>query len=196
MAYKIAVTGGIGSGKSVALSVAKEFKFKCFSCDTIARTLYRDQNMRNKIRELFGDAPFSSDGRVLRKRLAKIVFSDRNELLKLNALTHTAIINKLNDLMSAVRGVCVVEVPLLFECKMENDFDMVIVVMRDLDSRIKAVCERDGVKEEDVQKRIKNQFDYAKLDKNAHTIICNDGSFEELKDKLRCVFEKVKKQNS
>lgn len=192
MAYKIAVTGGIGSGKSLALSVAKELKLKCFSCDKIARTIYRDQSMRDRVRELFGDGVFSSDGRVLRKRLAKIVFSDKSELKKLNALTHSAIISKLNDLMSAVRGICVVEVPLLFECKLENDFDMVIVVLRDLNSRIKSVTERDGISADEVIKRVKNQFDYAKLDKNAHTIICNDGSIDELRDKLRYVFETVK----
>lgn len=185
MAKKIALTGGIGSGKSLALKYAKELGYKTISCDEISRTIYRDQKLKAEIKKEFGDGAFSSDGRLIRKRLANLVFSDADKVKKLNALTHPVIINKMFSQMNSAKQDCVVEVPLLFESGLEKNFDQVIVVMRDEDDRVNSVANRDGVSETEVKNRIKNQFDYAKIDKNAHTLIYNDGTVAEFKDKIR-----------
>ena len=189
MVYKIAITGGIGSGKSVALKILKDLGCKTFSCDKISRTIYRDAELKDNVREIFGEEVFSSDGRVLRKRLAKKVFSDKALVKALNELTHCKIRQKLLSAMDRVKGVAVAEVPLLFESGMQNDFDKVIILMRDETVRFLAVSERDGLSQEQIERRMANQIDYNKLDKTAYTVICNDGDIESLRDKLRCVVE-------
>ena len=185
MAKKIALTGGIGSGKSIALDYAKSLGYKTISCDKISREIYRDDNLKAEIKKEFGDAVFSSDGKVVRKRLAKAVFGDSQKVAKLNALTHPVIVNKMIGQMNSSKRDCVVEVPLLFESGIEKLFDQVIVVMRDECDRVKAVSMRDGITANEVQKRIKNQYNYAKIDKNAHTLIYNDGTVEEFKVKVK-----------
>ena len=191
MAIKIAITGGIGSGKSVALQILKELGCKVFSCDKISRTIYRDAEVKAEVEKIFGKEVFSSDGRVIRKRLAKKVFVDKTLVKKLNGITHGKIRHKLLSSMERVNGIAVAEVPLLFESGMDGDFDKVIVLMRDTDERISSVQKRDNLSKEEVLKRIANQFDYANIGQTAHTIIYNDGDFNSLRDKLRCVIENL-----
>lgn len=185
MAKKIALTGGIGSGKSLALAYAKKLGFKTISCDEISRKIYRDDNLKAEIKKEFSDEVFSSDGRLIRKRLAKKVFGNAEMVKKLNALTHPVIVKNMLDAINSSKTNCVVEVPLLFESGLEKYFDKVIVIMRNETDRIDAVVKRDGITAEEVEKRIKNQFDYAKIQKNAHTLIYNDGTVAEFEDKLR-----------
>ena len=104
---------------------------------------------------------------------------------KLNALTHPVIVKNMLDAINSSKTNCVVEVPLLFESGLEKYFDKVIVIMRNETDRIDAVVKRDGITAEEVEKRIKNQYDYAKIQKNAHTLIYNDGTVAEFEDKLR-----------
>ena len=187
MAKKIALTGGIGSGKSLALAYAKKLGFKTISCDEISRKIYRDDNLKAEIKKEFSDEVFSSDGRLIRKRLAKKVFGNAEMVKKLNALTHPVIVKNMLDAINSSKTNCVVEVPLLFESGLEKYFDKVIVIMRNKTDRIDAVVKRDGITAEEVEKRIKNQYDYAKIQKNAHTLIYNDGTVAEFEDKLRQV---------
>ena len=184
MAKKIALTGGIGSGKSLALDCAKELGYNTVSCDEISRKIYRDKTLKEEIKKEFGDSVFSSNGRLIRKRLAKLVFGDTGKVAKLNALTHPVIIQKAFKKASLSKRDCVIEVPLLFESGLEKEFDQVIVVMRDKNARVNSVVERDKISKEDVENRIKNQFDYAKIDQNAHTLIYNDGTVDEFKVKI------------
>ena len=185
MAKKIALTGGIGSGKSIALNFAKKLGYKTLSCDEISRKIYRDKGLKAEIKKAFGEDVFSSDGRLIRKRLALVVFGDSEKVKKLNSITHPVIVDKMLSVINSSKKSCVVEVPLLFENNLEKYFDKVIVIMRDKKARIDAVIGRDGISEEEVEKRIKNQYDYAKLPKNAHTLIYNDGTVAEFEDKLR-----------
>lgn len=191
MSYKIAITGGIGSGKSEALKIFKDLGCKTFSCDKISRTIYRDADLRLKIKEYFGQEVFSSDGRVLRKRLAKKVFADKSLVERLNELTHGKIRQRLLRAMSGVNGVAVAEVPLLFESGMQDDFDKVIILMRADKDRVLSVQKRDGLSEEQIARRMENQVDYNKLDKTAYTVIWNDGDMDALCRKLRCVVESL-----
>ena len=68
---------------------------------------------------------------------------------------------------------------------------MVIVLKRPLKDRVKSVCIRSGMTEEEVFNRIKNQFDYESLKNNAYTIINNDGDADSLRQKIRCIISEI-----
>ena len=83
------------------------------------------------------------------------------------------------------------EVPLLFEGGYEKDFDAVIVVMRNLETRIRSAAERDKVSEQKIILRIKNQFDYEKNSVSGHTVIYNDGNLLSLTDQVKQVVNEI-----
>lgn len=176
----IAITGGIGSGKSIVLDVAKELGYPVFSADGIAADIYRDDAVLLAVKKEFPSCV--RDGQIVRAELAKEVFSDKSRLAVLDALTHPAIMKKLREAMDSAEGDAVfAEVPLLFEGGYERQFDRVIVVLRPLEDRIAALFTRNGLCREDALARIKNQFDYEKNRIIGHTVLYNDSDLATFK---------------
>lgn len=156
---RVAITGGIGSGKSSVAEYLQSLAYPVFSCDAIYQTIYPTKEYQAALAALFPSC--IKDGAVDRALLASLVFSDKNALEQLNRLSHTSIMDRLNAEMDAAAGdVVFAEVPLLFEGGYESSFDYVIVVLRPLQDRVNAICSRDNSSEEDAKARIRNQFDY------------------------------------
>lgn len=186
---KIAVTGGIGSGKSSVMQIIAELGYPVFSADAFARTIYEEEAVFRKVAEQFPGC--IAGGQVDRKKLADAVFHDRTKLSLLDQITHPAIMQKMFSQMDACSGPVFAEVPLLFEGAYEKDFDHVIVVLRGLDARIRSVCARDNVTRDEVLARIKNQYDYENNPLNGHTVIYNDGSLSSLRQQVVCALQKI-----
>ena len=159
MKKKIAITGGIGSGKSSVLRILEEMGYPIFSCDEIYRQIVHMPAYIQKIEQIFPSCV--SEGMIDKKALSNLVFGDEKKLALLNEVAHPLIMSQLLKKMDkCVEEVIFAEVPLLFEGNYENLFDKVIVVTRNLEERIKSVMERDKISEEEVQKRISSQFDF------------------------------------
>lgn len=186
---RIAVTGGIGSGKSTVCAALKKYGFPVFSCDEVYRELQREKSFLEGLKKIFPSV-VTKEG-LDKKALSAIVFSDSSALEKLNAYTHPRIMERVFERMDGF-SLAFAEVPLLFEAKLEGEFDGVLVVMRKEEDRLAAVCARDGVSEEAVRDRIKNQFDYENNLKSGHTVIYNDGDKDSLERK---VWQYIKKIN-
>ena len=88
-------------------------------------------------------------------------------------------------------GICFCEVPLLFESGAESLFDGVIIVMRNEEQRIKSVAKRDKLLEQDVKKRISNQFDYNSADFAMYYVIHNNGDLSELECQTEEIIKKI-----
>ena len=188
--FCVAVTGGIGSGKSTVLRMIGEMGYPVFSADAIARGIYADGEVLQAVRKRFPHCV--RNGEVDRKALADTVFSDRDSLLALDCVTHPAIMRRLWEKMEAAPGaVAFAEVPLLLEDGREGDFDRVLIVCRTQKDRIRAVMERDGLCREDVLARMKNQFDYEKNPLNGHTVIKNDGDLSALRAEVERVVHAI-----
>ena len=100
-------------------------------------------------------------GEIDKKLLSDIVFSNEKERLRLNQIAHPMIMQTLIEQMSeAKEEIVFAEVPLLLEGGFEKEFDQIIVVMRDLNARVQAVCNRDGISSKEAIARIQSQFDY------------------------------------
>ena len=156
---KVAVTGGIGSGKSTVARYLDALGYPVFSCDEIYKEIFPKPQYQEQLSKLFPDCMV--DGVVDRKMLARKVFSDQNELKKLNELAHKRIMETLLEKMNGVsQNIVFAEVPLLFECGYEKDFDKVIVVLRNRAARLQSVCLRDNLTADEAKKRMAKQFDY------------------------------------
>ena len=188
---KIAITGGIGSGKSTVAEIIKNLGYKVFSCDKIAHALYKTDAVKEILVKEFGEGILNSFGRVCRKKLSKTVFKSKPQLKRLNELTHPLIIQDLYDKMNKAKGIVFAEVPLLFECNMQGEFDKVFIVTRPIEDRIDSVIKRSKLSKDEVLARIKNQFNYENLPKIEHTIISNDSDLDSLTDKIRCAIDSI-----
>ena len=157
MLKKIAITGGIGSGKSMVLECAKTLGYPIFSCDEIYKKIAQSKVYIEKIKGVFPNCII--DGILDRKKLAEIVFNDNTSLETLNSIAHPMIMSRLFLEMDKIPdGLVFAEVPLLFECGYEKDFDETIYVKRNLQARINSVMERDKTDRASVLKRMQLQF--------------------------------------
>lgn len=194
MSKKIAVTGGIGSGKSTVLSFLKENGYPVFSCDEIYKQLLFDEEYIKKIKILFPSAV--QNGRIERQVLADIVFKDKQALEKLNAVAHPLIMERLYEHMrNCMDMLAFAEVPLLFEGNYQSQFDAVIVVQRSNEQRISAIVARDGLTRAEATQRIAAQFNYdspaaQKLFSNTNVfLLTNEGTELQLKHDLKKILK-------
>ena len=185
----VALTGGIGSGKSLVAHFLREMGYPVFSCDELYKEVIESDEYIQKLKILFPTAV--QDGKVDRKTLSEIVFNDEDQLEQLNSLAHPLIMDLLMKKMKVCdERLAFAEVPLLFEGNFENLFDKVIYIARDKTQRVQAVLQRDGLSVEDIEKRIQRQFDgdtvsgQERLKKCNAIVIYNNGDKESLKEKI------------
>ena len=180
----IALTGGIGSGKSRAAAILEEFGAHSISADTLAReVLERGENGYNEVIAHFGDK-ILNEGQIDRKKLAEIVFNDAKQLEVLESITHPLIRAKFISETRALpeSTVVVYEIPLLAESisrQKQLDFDHVIVLESETETRVARLIER-GLSAKEAQLRIANQYSDAQRKEIATHLIKNEGSLEEL----------------
>ena len=131
----VAITGGIGAGKSAALAAFRAHGAATVSSDDIVHHLLAaDDGVRTALVERFGDRILDEDGRPERGRIARVVFNDREALTFLEELLHPLVSREYllwRDQLAALDEppqVCVTEVPLLFESGGESRFDDVVVI--------------------------------------------------------------------
>ena len=178
---KIAVTGGLGSGKSAFCAVLRKMGFPVFSCDEINRELWTDEAYRHALADAFPDC--LTNGAVDRTKLSAKVFSDERARDALNALSHPQIMHRLIGRMEACSGPVFAEVPLLYEGGYEGLFDAVIALHRDKEARIAAVKTRDGLSADQALARMRGQFDPERLVQKRCLIVENDGGLDALSEK-------------
>lgn len=180
----IGLTGGIGSGKSAALLSLKEKGYKTVSCDDVTRELYKKRKTLVKLKREF---PSAIKGRIFlkadKKEISRIAFSNERKYAFLNEfLTRETfdIAYKRAEKLAKKYAKVIVEVPLLFENKLADKFDKVIVITREKERRIASVKARSHLSEAEISARIDAQFNYDNADLSPFTVIKNDGEIEDL----------------
>lgn len=186
---KIAITGGIGSGKSAVCQFIKEQGLPVFSCDEIYSQLLKLPAFIEKIAAEF-DGVINSDGSLNRKALAEKVFNDEVSLKKLNAITHPEILQAAFNKMEKYR-LSFLEVPLLFENGFEKLFDGVIVVCRDRNERINAIMKRDKISQGQAILRLNSQLKYDNCDFSKYYVIHNCSNLVYLKQNTLEILKKI-----
>lgn len=186
---KIAVTGGIGSGKSLFCSILKTMGYAVFSCDEIYSEMMEETDFLTRLQNRFPDC--FPNGKLNKTLLAELIFRNREEKAALDRLTHPLIMKRLLDKMKP-HNLSFAEVPLLYEGGFEGLFDGVIALVRNKEERIKAVMARSGLTEKEVLHRMENQFDPVLLSDKNCLIIENHGSEADLKRKAEKILKEIR----
>lgn len=189
---KVAITGGIGSGKSTAAAILGEFGYKCESADKIYHELLSDEKFVEKISEHMGIEPIFCNGKKTldKKTLSDKVFGDKKELKRLNEFTHPVVMDVMMRKMESLKNEKIVfaEVPVLFEGGFDNLFDYVVVIKKNIESRVIKTMDRDGKSADDVKRVVAAQIDYDNIEENEKFIVVNnDGTIVDLKENLKSV---------
>lgn len=186
---RIAVTGGIASGKSTAIEYIKGLGFPVFSCDEIYKSVIQEQEYIQIVARHFPAC--IHNGSIDRSILSQIVFNDNKKREQLNQIAHPFIMKELYRQMDECNSKLVfAEVPLLFEGGYENDFDSVIVIKRNDIDRIDDLMKRNQISKEDAQKRISAQFDYdskeiiSRFENCEAILVWNEGDLIDLKKQI------------
>ncbi len=185
---KIAVTGGIGSGKTLFCNILKSLGYDVFSCDDIYADLLQEEAYLSLLIKNFPEC--FPDGKFNKKILSERIFKNREDKKTLESLAHPLILQRLLKKMED-KEIVFAEVPLLFEGGYEELFDCVIALVRNKEDRIEAVKKRSRLTEAEILSRMENQIDPALLfDKNC-IIVENNGTVEELKEKTIKILSKI-----
>ncbi|WP_256759981.1 dephospho-CoA kinase [Cohnella sp. WQ 127256] len=184
------LTGGIATGKSTIAKLLAERGAILIDLDAIAREVVEPgQPSLLAIAERFGQAILQSDGTLDRKKLGSIVFTDPMERKALEAITHPAIRAVMKERMAyhesnTPHKLVVVDVPLLYESKLESYFEQVMVVYVPREVQLQRLLERDKLTVEEALKRLEAQMNIEDKKTRADICIDNSGSLVQTEEQI------------
>jgi dephospho-CoA kinase len=179
----IAITGNVGSGKSMVASYLAEIS-GAMHCDTdrVCRDLLeKDKPGWIEVKKVWGNHFLNNDGSIDRKRLRTAVFEDTTTRRELENILHPLVQDYVIDLIDSCRNsqtLLIVEVPLLFEVGWQHRFDFVVTVIAEQRDVVERVVLRDTVSPSHVEKILNSQMDLADKAQCSDFVIDNSGSIE------------------
>lgn len=183
MIRKVALTGGIATGKTYVANRLREAGIPIVDADVLARDVVAPGSPAlAAIRKRFGPDAVRRDGTMDRIRVGQIVFKDKRARLDLEAIIHPAVINAINDFFNSLpkrTPFAVADIPLVFETKREKEFDVIVVVACPREMQLQRVMERNKLSREDAERRINAQLPIEKKVEKATYVIETDGTFEQ-----------------
>ncbi len=194
------LTGSIGTGKSTVSHFLRELQVPVIDADQISHQMTQPGTPQFKeIVELFGDQVLNPAGSLDRQKLGKLVFNDKNLLVKLEEILHPQIQKEVRaqreNLEKKGHQFAIYDVPLLFEKNLEKNFDGIISVLSSEKNQIARVKARNPqLSEAEIISRMAHQKPITYKRENSDYVIENDGTIEELKKfvfKLKLNLEKV-----
>ena len=189
---KIGITGGIGSGKSTVSAVWKELGAYVMYADDVAKKLMvTNDDVISQIKAEFGDESYHKDGTLNKPYLAEEAFK-KGRVEQLNKIVHPAVYEETQRVMklaeSEAYSLFVKEAALLLKHGKPTEFDYIVLVLADLEKRLKRVVSRDNSEEQEVESRMRAQQDFENLQHLADYTILNNGTLEDLKTKAKSLF--------
>lgn len=188
----IALTGGIGAGKSLVANYFFTLGAQVIDSDQLARNaIERGSVGFDEVVSHFGD-DILKDGDIDRRKLAEIIFSDSKQRNVLESIIHPKVQQALTDAKKSLADdeILIYEIPLLFETNAASRFDLVITVEAPLADRIQRLKER-GLLQSEIEKRIASQATEAQRISIANIVIENSGNEEELLRKVEAIWEEI-----
>jgi len=184
---RVALTGGIGSGKSAALAAFAAEGAATLSADAVVHELSAPGKPAYRaIVKAFGSGVLATDGALDRAGLGEKVFRSASMLRKLERIVHPLVRREMRRRVSAARRpVVVVDVPLLFENGLETEYDLTLVVSAPRPLRLKRVMRRDGLSKASVERRMRAQLPPGEKEKRADIVLRNTGSLTSLRRSVR-----------
>ena len=181
---KVALTGGIATGKSYVLDQLRRRGVPCLDADVLAHGVTAPGTEATQaIAARFGPDILEGDGAVDRNKLGQIVFADESARRDLEAIVHPAVYRAITAALRAFTLIggsplAVVDVPLLYETGHQSEFERVIVTACPVEVQIRRLVGR-GLSEADARLRVAAQLPINDKASRADFVIRTDGSFEE-----------------
>ncbi|PWM80090.1 MAG: dephospho-CoA kinase [Clostridium sp.] len=182
----IGITGNSGSGKStISKLISKNYEAKIIDADKIAKEMTKNNGeYLQAIRQAFGNEVIKNN-ELDRKKLADIVFLNRAEKEKLDGLTFEHVVEEIKKELEANQNLdyqyIILDVPLLFESKLDKLCDYTIGVIAPKTEKIKRICKRDKLSKEKALQRLNSQPNDEFFTKNCDTVINNENKEETIK---------------
>lgn len=177
----IGITGGIASGKSTVSDYLKRLGYRVIDCDLLTREAY--VTCFDQIQQLFPECIVA--GTVDRKALAQCVFTRPQAKLQLEGIIHPYCRKKMTEaIMNQHGGILFLDIPLLYEAKMEDLCDEIWVVYVDFETQLVRLMARNQWSEEVARQRIAAQMPLTQKAKLADLVLNNMASKEELYQKI------------
>ena len=194
---RIAITGGIGSGKTAITSYLEQKGYTIVDADVISREMTGPGGCAiERIIEVFGPDIASIDNGLNRDFVRDLVFGNAEYKLKFEAIVTKSVIEAVNRILKGYelskKDVVFVAAPLLFEYDMQDDYDAVWVVVADENTRIKRVSERDGLDTDIITRIIDSQLSDDDKCALATDIIENNSTIDDLKAAVDKLLDKYK----
>ncbi len=181
---RVALTGGIASGKSYVLSRFAALGIPTVDADSLVhQALAAGEPTVARVVARFGRRVLAADGSVDRKVLAAQIFKDTKARSDLESILHPEVFRRIDEWFSALPAfevpVAVADIPLLFETHHEGLFDRIVVTMCDAAQQIERLKERNALTEEEARQRLAAQWPMEEKAQRAHYVIDTSGPFEE-----------------
>ncbi|MEK4748568.1 dephospho-CoA kinase [Niallia sp. FSL W8-0177] len=184
MTLIVGLTGGIASGKSTISSYYQSLNIPIIDADIESRlAVEKGEPAYLKIASHFGKGVLHSDGTLNRQKLGEIIFSNEEERRVLNSIVHPDVRRRMDEkqkkAVESGEKVVILDIPLLFENKLNHTVDRTILVYVDQDTQITRLMKRNDLSYEQALKRINTQMPLQEKLALADEVINNNGSMEE-----------------
>ena len=196
MMLRVALTGGIATGKSFCLARFAALGVPVVDADALAREVVATGSAGlAAIRLRFGDDVIALDGTLDRAALGRIVFHDRAARAELEAIVHPAVYRRISEWFITLppdTPRAIADIPLLFETGHGPDFHRIIVCACEPAEQVRRLILRDRLSEPDARARLAAQWPIAEKVARADYVIRTDGTMADTEAAVRTVFEKLK----
>jgi dephospho-CoA kinase len=197
MARRIAVTGGIGAGKSTVCALLKKQGYAVLDADACAHEALALPSVVEAMKSLFGESCYSESGYLNRDFVRGAIFRDVSLRQKMESIVHPVVqsIFAEKSLVAAPKsrdGWVFYEFALLFETGRQSDFDAVLLVTASEDTRIERVAETRGLQRDQVRAIVLAQTSDAVRIAGAHAVIDNSGSTSNLENSVATALEALR----
>lgn len=184
--FVVGLTGSIGTGKSSALAEFEKLGAATVSLDQVAREQAKKgrEGYKAIVRD-FGTCILKKDGNIDRGLLGRVVFNDKKARLGLEKATHPFILREMKKLVGRMNGLVVVDVPLLFEKKLQRHFDATILIACRPQKQLQRILKRDNLSSMEARQRILAQWPLAKKRMLADVTIDNDKDIRHLRKNVK-----------
>ncbi len=184
--FTVAITGGIGSGKSTFSEFLREKDYPVIFADDLSKELLKNsKDVKKEITELFGSTAYNGS-EINTDFLAMEVFSDSHKLQKINSILHPKVIEQINREVEELKknnNLIFVEAALVYEANIEKLFDYVVLITADEEIKKQRTVESKKFSSEEFDKRIQNQIKDEEKSKRADLIFFNNTTRNDLKIK-------------
>lgn len=200
MIRKVALTGGMATGKSYVANRLREAGIPIVDADVLSREVVAPgTSALAAVRRRFGPDAVRRDGTMDRVRVGQIVFKDKRARLDLEAIIHPAVQKAINEFFDALpkrTPFAVADIPLLFETGREKEFATIVVVACPRDMQLERIMERNKLSREDAERRLNAQLPIDHKVKKATHIIRTDGTFDETNAQVDALIAALKDTKS